>query len=454
MLSKFPMSSLRTLFAALASALVLAPSSTHAQSAAATKGTRPPSATASAPQATAPIAPAAPAVAPAPALASATVSPALRELVQLARERAPEVVLGRSALTASRSSYANARLAPLGNPLLEVRVQGATQDVIKDVNIETSLWLPVEVSGQKSKRGREAEDFVELHTAMLEQARAAACARTVRAYGALVVGASRFRVLTELANTAQSEAKYFSERMAIGDATERDAALSAVDAARHQMALSETRSELLRVVGDLFELTGRNLSSEGLAEAVPPGFSGVLRTPPAVERSPLFRVLAAQAKYYGAARDRIESEGWTPLSVGVIAGRGDYGETRFGGGLAYAFPTFRSNQGERARADAERVRALDELSLRRELFARRAVLLTSELAELGRAFEIVTHAALPAAERALAAASETYRVGKGDLLSVLVSRRDFSALSLRRLEILDKSWQLLGDLVEITGELP
>ncbi|HEX2672352.1 MAG TPA: hypothetical protein VHM25_15835, partial [Polyangiaceae bacterium] len=125
-----------------------------------------------------------------------------------------------------------------------------------------------------------------------------------------------------------------------------------------------------------------------------------------------------------------------------------------GGGLAYAFPTFRANQGERARADAERVRALDELSLRRELFARRAVLLTSELAELGRAFEIVTHAALPAAERALAAASETYRVGKGDLLSVLVSRRDFSALSLRRLEILDKSWQLLGDLVEITGELP
>ena len=82
------------------------------------------------------------------------------------------------------------------------------------------------------------------------------------------------------------------------------------------------------------------------------------------------------------------------------------------------------------------------------------VLLTSELSELGRAFEIVTHTALPAAERALAAAKETYRVGKGDMLSVLVSRRDFSALSLRRLEILDKSWQLLGDLVEITGELP
>src|SRR6478609_5592200 len=427
MLPMFPMYSLRTLCVAFAGALVLVPSTLCAQ-VPARPAPAPPSV---APPIVTPPA-ASSAAAPIAAASPSTTSPALRELVRLARERAPEVVLGRSALTASRSSYANARMAPLGNPLLEVKVQGATKDVIKDVNIESSLWLPVEISGQKSKRGREADDFVELHTAMLEQARAAACARTVRAYGALVVGASRFRVLTELANTAQS----------------------AVDAARHQMALSETKSELLRVLGDLFELTGRNLSSEGMAEAVPPGFSATLGAPPAVERSPLFRVLTAQAKYYGAARDRLESEGWTPLSVGLVAGRGDYGETRFGGGLAYAFPTFRANQGERARADAERQRSLDELALRRELFARRAILLTSELAELGRAFEIVTHAALPAAERALAAASETYRVGKGDLLSVLVSRRDFSALSLRRLEILDKSWQLLGDLVEITGELP
>ncbi|MEI9953764.1 MAG: hypothetical protein WDO74_33495 [Pseudomonadota bacterium] len=389
---------------------------------------------------------------PAPPASAAT--PALRELVQLARERAPEVILGRSALTASRSSYANARLAPVGNPFLELKVQGATQDVVKDVNIEAALWLPVEISGQKSRRGREADDFVELHAALLEQARAAASARTVRAYGALVVGASRFRVLSELASGAESEARYFAERMAIGDATEQDASLSAVDAARHQMALSETKSELLRVMGDLFELTGRSLSSESVVEALPPGFSAALRAPPAVEHSPLFRVLAAQAKYYGAARDRLEAEGGSPLSVGLLAGRGDFGETRFGGGLAYAFPTFRANQGERARADAERVRSLDELALRRELFARRAALLSSELSELGRAFEIVTHAALPAAQRALAAASETYRAGKGDLLSVLVSRRDFSALSLRRLEILDKSWLLLADLVEITGELP
>ena len=40
------------------------------------------------------------------------------------------------------------------------------------------------------------------------------------------------------------------------------------------------------------------------------------------------------------------------------------------------------------------------------------------------------------------------------MLSVLVSRRDFSSLALRQLEILDKSWLLFSELVEVTGELP
>jgi len=384
---------------------------------------------------------------------SAVSLPELRELVKLARERAPEVALGRSALTASRSSYANARLAPIGNPFLEVRVQGATKDVVKDVNIDSSLWLPIEIAGQKSRRGREADDYVQLHEAMLDQARALASSRTVRAYGALVVGATRFRVLTELATNAQAEARYHAERMAMGDATERDAALSAVEAARHQLALSETKGELLRAVADLYELTGRDLNVDIVVETFPPGFSGAALAAPHVERAPLFHVLSAQAKYYESARERLKSEGWSALNVGLLLGRGDIGETRFGAGLGYAFPV-RANQGERARADAERVRALDELALRRELLARRSALLTGELSELSRAFEIVTHSALPAAQRAVAAATETYRSGKGDFYLVLLSQRDFSTMALRRLEILDRSWLLLGDMVEITGELP
>src|SRR6478609_4083451 len=229
-----PMPTPRSACLALAAALFLlqTPSWAEAPAPGAAPAPAPGAAPTSAPRAAPASAPrAAPASAPGAAPASVSApgaAPELRELVKLARERAPEVALGRSALTASRSSYASARLAPIGNPFLEVKFQGATKDVVKDVNIDSALWLPIEIAGQKSRRGREADDYVQLHEALLEQARALASSRTVRAYGALVVGATRFHVLTELATVAQAEARYYADRMALGDATERDAALSAV----------------------------------------------------------------------------------------------------------------------------------------------------------------------------------------------------------------------------------
>lgn len=362
--------------------------------------------------------------------------------------------MGRAQLEASRSSYASARMAPLQNPYLEIRAQRGARGATQDVNVDGSLWLPLELSGQRQSRGREAADFVQWHQALLEQSRAIATARTVRAYGALVVGSRRFRVLTELSGHTDAEARYYAERLAMGDATERDAAMSAVDAARHRMMLSETQSDLLRAIGDLRELTGLSLEAQVAVDPQPSVFATGGHATVRLNHSPQLRALSAEAEYYASARERLRRDGLTPLSVGILAGRGDFGETRLGAGLGYAFPVFRANQPERARADAERVRALQELSLRRELFARRADLLQLELGELKKAFDIVTQDALPAAERAVNAATETYRAGKGDLLSVLVSRRDFAALSLRQLEILDKSWLLFSELVEITGELP
>jgi outer membrane protein TolC len=389
---------------------------------------------------------AAPAASPAPAL--------LDKLVKLARERAPEVVLGRAALTASRSSYASASLAPLGNPSLEVKADRGTQGVTKDITIDASLWLPVELAGQKQGRGREARDYVRLHDAWLAQARAIAAGRTVRAYGALAVATTRGRVLEEILAGARAESEYYAARLAAGDATERDAALAALEAARHEVLLSETQRDVVHSAGELLELTGWAHGAGTVLEATTPGWR--LRTPLAARdvRTPTTVALEEQARYYGSAAERIRREAWAPLSLGVTGGRGDYGEARFGAGVGYAFPVFRSNQAERARAEAERARALEELSLRQSLIARRIGLVERELVEVARAVELVSGSALPAATRAVNAATETHRAGKGDWLSVLVSRRDLSALSLRRLELLDKSWSLLGELTELTGELP
>ena len=397
---------------------------------------------------------------PEPAKAASTAARAsgtsalLRELITLARERAPEVMLGRSALTASRSSYAAAELAPLGNPALEVKVDHGNMGVTKDVTVDASLWLPVEVAGEKPTRRREARDYVGVHQALLDQARAIATSRTLRAFGAFAVATARARVVDEMLGVARAEADYYAQRLAAGDTTERDAALASLEAARNEALLSETRVDILAHAGELAELTGRELDPASGLDETPPAFTPKRTTPELAQAMPAARVLEAQARYYASSRERLKREAYHPLSFGLTGGRGDYGEARIGGGIGYSWPLFRANEPERARADAERRRSLDELELRQKVVARRIALLEHELVELGRTLEIITHSALPAATRAVQAAVETNRAGKGDWLTVLVSRRDLSALSLRRLELLDRSWLVLADLVEMTGELP
>jgi cobalt-zinc-cadmium efflux system outer membrane protein len=389
---------------------------------------------------------------PVPPDARSTVS--LRELVELARRRAPEVMLARSELGVSRSSAAMARLAPVGNPYLEVKVDRGSRGVTRDVTVDGSLWLPVEVSGQRQGRGREARDYVRWHEALVAQARAVATGRTVRAFGALAVATTRLHVLGEILGVAQAEADYYAARLAAGDATEPDAALSALEAARHAVLLSEARVDVERSAGELKLLTGYRPSEGSVLDASPPAFAPVRAVSGPEVSTPTTAALAEQARYYGSAAVRLGREGWAPLNLGITGGRGDLGETRLGVGVGYAFPLFRANQSERARAEAERVRALEELSLRRGLIRDRVAFIERELAEIKRALDVLTTSALPAANRAVNAATETHRAGKGDWLSVLVSRRDLSTLALRRLDLLDRSWSLWGDLTEITGELP
>lgn len=398
--------------------------------------------------------PVAPPTSASPAATQAAAGATLRELIGLARARAPEVTLGQVALTASRSSAASARLSSFGNPALEVKVDHGTKGVTKDVTIDASVWVPVELAGEKATRGRESRDYIRWHEALLEQARAQATGRTVRAYGAFVVATTRVKALEDLIGMAQAEANYYSARLQAGDATERDAAMAALEVARHEVMLSETRGEVLRQAGELTELTGRTFSADISVDANPPLPNKKFEAASARGDIPSARALDAESRYYAAARERLSREGYNPLTFGLTGGRGDYGEARFGAGIAYAWPLLRSNQPERARADAARVRALEEAKLRREVLARRAALLEAELIALGKAIEVIQKSALPAANRAVQAAVETQRAGKGDWLSVLVSRRDLSSLTLRRLELLDKSWALLGDLSEVTGDLP
>jgi outer membrane protein, heavy metal efflux system len=377
----------------------------------------------------------------------------LELLLRAAKERAPEVSLAAASLVASRSARENSRLASFGNPYLEVTAERGSRDVTNDVAVSGALWLPVELSGQGRSRGREAEAFVSLHAAFLEQARARAAAQVVRAYGAAVVARQRSAVLSELLNDARAEAELMAERLKRGDAVRTDASLAAVEAARHQVMLTENAADLSRAIGQLAELVGGS-GPDTLGAVAPPALEGGAARRLRIDMSPRSLALAAEARFHAASAARWRREGKGMLSVGVVAGRGDYGETRLGGGLAYAFPMFRSNHPESARAAAEGSRALAEKSVHEAVALRRLRLLELEQQQLTNALSVLTKVALPAAKDAVQSVKETYAAGKTELLAVLLSRRELSTLALRRLELLERSWLLVADYVEITGDLP
>ncbi len=80
--------------------------------------------------------------------------------------------------------------------------------------------------------------------------------------------------------------------------------------------------------------------------------------------------------------------------------------------------------------------------------------LTAERREVRRALAELATVAEPAALASVEAAAATQRAGKGELLQVLIARRDLALLKARRLDLLQREWTILSDLVTLTGDLP
>lgn len=379
--------------------------------------------------------------------------PSLAKVIELAKDRAPAVAVAKANVEVSRSALVNARLGPVANPYVEVLADRGTQGT-KDITVQGSLWLPLEISGQREKRQAEAQALVDWTTAESKSTRALAVGDAVRAYGQLVVADARIKALGELLDVARAEAAYYDGRMNAGDATELDAKLAEVEVARYTVALAEGRADRTRALTAIGVATGDSYTdapADGPAPPAPKTTASKVLDPatlPHVEAS------AAQATFHAREKDRAAIEAHSPLSVVVTMGRGDLGELRVGGGLAWSLPVLRRNQGEQTRAEASRGKA----SLERDLKARAATVtaegLTKEREDVRKAIDTITKIAEPAAKAAVDAAVAMEKAGKGDLLRVLTTRRDLALLQARRLDLLQREWNVVGDLVALTGDLP
>lgn len=380
--------------------------------------------------------------------------PSLARVIELARDHAPAVSVARADVEVGKASFARARLIPLDNPYLEVFSDRGSQNATRDVTVTSNLWLPVEVAGQREKREAAAQALVDWRRAELESTRASAVAGAVRSYGELVVAGARIRALTELEQVAREEAAYYQGRLESGGATIADAKLAELELAKHRVALAEGRAERVRALTSLGLATGATYTEGPAGAPEPPAPRIKVASAKKAAALPSVKASDAQARYHAREKERAAADAHTPVNLILTVGRGDAGELRLGGGISWTFPILRRNQGEQAEADANRRKATLERDLKKRAAKITVEGLVRERAEVRKAIEAITTVAEPAAQAAVDAAVATQRAGKGDLLRVLSARRDLALLKGRRLELLQREWGLVSDLVAITGELP
>lgn len=387
------------------------------------------------------------------ALASEPLS--LEAALERARKYAPMAVESDGQLAVARTSELWARVLPIGNPQIELI---AGRQRFAETEIDAKLYLPLEVSGQRSARLSEAERLIGWRGLASEEMRARLTGEVTAAWGTAVVSVARVALLREIAEEAQREADWVKERQVLGAATIAERSFAEAEIARWfqsgaeaDVELGQTQTRLAQLVA-LPEIT---LPDPGKAQAPTFRFASeqaLLAHVLAV--APALRSLTAEAAFHRASAGRYQKERSAPVSVVVSGGRGDLGEPRVAGGLAWALPTFRRNQGEIGRAQAEAGRAEAVLASTRDALSTRVRGDWRVLSAARNALARLETVGLPANERLVEAATESWRAGKSELVQVIIARRDLASARLRRLDLVETMWRIYGDIASLIGELP
>ncbi len=385
--------------------------------------------------------------------------PSLRQVAGWAREQAPAVVSAQAFLAIARSSHVGARMSSFDNPYVELLADRGSHQASRNVTVQASIWLPVELSGQRGRRIAEADALVQWQQASLTSVRFAAVGEAVHAYGYALVATARVRLLDEIVAASRDEAELYRGRLAARDATDADEKLAMVELSRNVLLLDESRAELTRVQLDLSRVTGRNVPLPTAAQSeIPPALARSWADAASADRealeSPHVASSTSEAHYFARARDRAERSAQAPVSFIATAGRGDVAELRVGAGVAWSLPTVRTNQGEQARATAERARALAEAAVKRRTIALTLRSLWTEFEQIREARQHLETTGESAAKASVEAALATLAAGKGEMLRVLTARRDWAFLRLRRIDLIKREWEILGEVVAITGDVP
>lgn len=376
--------------------------------------------------------------------------------VKLARERAVEVVEASGSLRAAGGELIGAKRMPLGNPYLEVQFDRGTQQ--KELQALGFLYFPLEIFGQRGARIDEAERLITWRKLSLHGAQVAATGQVVQSWGDATTALAELEQARSGESTAAREAEYYRQRLEAADTTVYERSLAEAELARWHQIRVEAELSLIRARAELSQLVGlRTVEPPPDAGAFPPSLRGAwdeAHVASVLAKSPMLQQLQGRRSYFAASAERYRAERAIPLSFELIGGKGATDEARYGAGFVVGFPTFQRYQGEIAKAEAERATAGALADRYRAVLEGKIRAAHSIYTAARKTVDEIDRTAIPAMERAVAAAAEAQKLGKVELYRVLVMRRDLATSRTRRLDLMRVMWRAYGELILWTGEDP
>jgi cobalt-zinc-cadmium efflux system outer membrane protein len=350
-------------------------------------------------------------------------------------------------------------MSSLGNPYLELVADRGFGGNVAGVQIQGQLFLPLEVAGQRSARIREATAQLQWRKTSRREAEGQAQGAVASAYGGALIAMARIAVAERAETAARTELAWFTARAQAGDATIVDRNLAEAEVARWGQLRVEAQVRLTEAREALSVLTGLPLVEppEALATPDPPELrtqSSDAYVRAVLERAPALQSIDDEGVYWGRQVERAEADRSPPVNLIVTGGRGELGEARLGGGLAWAFPVVRRNEGEiaRARYETQRTRSLrTAFAVFLEARARAAF---DRFSLTRQAVATLDAQGLPAAERVVDATYAAFKAGKLELVRVLNARRDLATARSRRLDLDETAWRAYGEMISLVGERP
>lgn len=387
-----------------------------------------------------------------PARAAAQSEPlqlSLGDALVRAEQRAPDVVVAKSAERAAVARRVgagvilpeNPRLALDARPLISGHTSPGNQ---RELGFAGTLEAPFDLGGAPGARVREAERSADVARAELAVEQLRSKANAWAAYVRTQVSEQRIVAAKAAAENARRILDASKQRADAGATGDIEQSLAASDLAQIEALISEATRERalhlmeLRDALDLPALQPVELTTAvGDPDDAPPAEAIASR---ALQHRPEVAVVKRRIELYDATEERLRKEIFP--RIGVYGGVDASPANPVMGiiGLSFTLPVAQRNQGPRAVNAAQR----DGEAERGELVSRR---ISREVAAAYAAYEarrselvLLTTKALPTAQRTYDLVEMGWRSGRFDIFRVATAARDVARVRSLVLDALEATW--------------